>query len=110
MKKYRVYEDNGGGLYLAFYDSEGNLESLHEGYEYRSEPGGIMADIEAVKNDPDDNLFWDNNLLQKDFFGGDFSGFNGFPPFGLEIVADNDGIYPERMGVAACREFSIKND
>lgn len=30
--------------------------------------------------------------------------------YGWEIVADNDGMYPDKMGCAACFEFGIKKE
>lgn len=107
MKKYRAYEDNGGGLYLAFYGKDGKLESLHSGYEYRSAAGGIMEDVKAEQADPDDNLYWDNNELKTNPYG-DYSAFAGVPRCGLAIIADNEGVYPEHMGVAGRIEFGIK--
>ena len=108
MKKYRVYEDNGGGLYLAFYSDKGELETLHGNYEYRTGPGSITTDIKAVEDDPDVNLFWDNNELNSNP-DSDYSGFEArYEPVGLTIIADNDGIYPERMGCAGRIEFGIK--
>ena len=34
MKKFQVIEDNGGGLTLAVFNEDGNIEYLHSGYEY----------------------------------------------------------------------------
>lgn len=106
MKKYRVYEDNGGGLYLAWYDDNGKIETLHGGYEYR-DPGDIATDIQAIEAEPDENLRWDNNELSGNP-DGDYTAFEDkYPPIGLQIVADNEGIYPERMGQAAKIQYGI---
>lgn len=107
MKKYIVIEDNGGGLTLVVFAQDGEtIEYIHTGYEYN--PGQLTEDLESLKNGDDPAEDWDSNELgselPKDFeswFPWDQKGT------GWEVVADNDGIYPEDMGTAAKNEFGV---
>ena len=49
MKKYEVIEDNGGGLHLIIFGTDGNVEYLHSGYEYGI-PGMLINDLQALKD------------------------------------------------------------
>ena len=101
MKKYEVIEDNGGGLILAVYGEKGVVEYLHGGYEYNT--GQLTEDLNALKNG-DDPITWDGN---EDFPQEAYDNITSFE-YGWEIVADNDGIYPDKMGNAASIEFGIE--
>ena len=109
MKNYKVIEDNGGGLTLVvFAQDEETIEYVHTGYEYN--PGQLTEDLENMKNGDDPARDWEGNELgselPKDFeswFSWDQKGT------GWEVVADNDGIYPEDMGAAAKEEFGIED-
>lgn len=48
MRKYEVIEDNGGGLTLVVFNSNGIVDYLHSGYEYGTS-GRLMDDIQALK-------------------------------------------------------------
>jgi len=105
MKKYnyKVFEDNGGGLYLFVFGDDNKVIYVHAGYEYSE--GQLAEDITALKygSDPKD---WDGNEEDPQACWDsldDESYRNG----GWKIVADNDGIYPGVMGRAAQREFGI---
>lgn len=114
MKKYMVIEDNGGSLALAVFAEDGEtIDYIHAGYEYN--PGQLSEDLEALKNGSDPVKEWDGNELYSDpemeapedlesWFPLDQKGT------GWEIVADNDGIYPDDMGSAAKFEFVITED
>lgn len=112
--KYEVYEDNGGGITMFVFDADGNPIWGHAGYEYYSER--LLRDIEALKKD-DDVSGWDGN--------GSWSGysFDTWAELGttldeyykstssdrcIQLVADLDGIYPDKMGQAAAEAFGIE--
>ena len=110
MKKYMVIENNGGGLALVVFAENGEtIDYIHTGYEYNL--GQLSEDLENLKNGDDPAEDWDGNELgselPKDFeswFPWDQKGI------GWEVVADNDGIYPEDMGSAAQMEFGIEEE
>lgn len=109
MKNYKVIEDNGGGLALVVFAEDGEtIEYIHSGYEYN--PGQLTEDLENLKNGDDPARDWDGNELDstegmenpedlESWFPRDQKGT------GWEVVADNDGIYPDDMGGAASQEF-----
>ena len=108
MKKFTVIEDNGGGLTLITYTENGKIDYLHTGYEYN--PGQLTEDIRTLKNGADPAQEWDRNELfsvpemeepeeMRSWFPLDQKGV------GWEIISDNDGIYPEKMGLAGGIEF-----
>lgn len=105
MKNWKVIENNGGGLTLVVFESEeyGNISYLHTGYEYN--PGQLTEDISALKagSNPAE---WDGNELTN----SDSTDFESYFPWnqkgiGWEVIADNDGIYTEKMGIAGQYEF-----
>lgn len=103
MKKFEVYENNAGGLALVVYDDSEKIEYIYTGYEFN--PGQILQDIDCIKAGDDPAMMWDGNEI--DYFSD--SDINEFASgeWG-KLVADNDAIYPENMGAAACLEFGIK--
>lgn len=108
MKNYKVIEDNGGGLALVVFAEDGEtIEYIHSGYEYN--PGQLTEDLEALKNGDDPAKDWDGNDLNNAEMEAPEDLESWFPwsqkGQGWEVVADNDGIYPEDMGGAASREF-----
>lgn len=107
MKKYQVIEDNGGGLTLIVYGENGEIEYIHTGYEYH--PGGLLDDLEALKNGDDPAHDWDGNDLYTIEMEHPEELESWFPweqrGIGWKVVADNDGVYPEEMGEAASIEF-----
>lgn len=121
MKKYKVIEDNGGGLALVvFAQDEETIEYIHTGYEYN--PGQLTEDLENLKNGDDPAEDWDNNMMDdeeliasvREYRDSEPSEFEFWFPWdekgtGWDVVADNEGIYPEEMGAAAKIEFKIKN-
>ncbi len=100
---YQVIEDNGGGLTLAVMDEQDKVVYLHSGYEYHTEPGQLLADIESLKTGDNPATDWEGN---EDDPQGMYDNITSYE-YGWKIVSDNDGIYPERMGAAARHEFGI---
>ena len=109
MKNYKVIEDNGGGLTLVVFAADcETIEYIHSGYEYN--PGQLTEDLEALKNGDDPANDWDGNDLDSVDGMENPEDLESWFPWsqkgqGWEVVADNDGIYPDDMGGAASREF-----
>ena len=103
MKKFEVYENNAGGLALVVYGDSEKIEYIRTGYEFNL--GQLLQDIECIKAGDDPAMMWDGNEI--DYFSD--SGINEFESgeWG-KLVAENDAIYPENMGAAACLEFGIE--
>lgn len=108
MKKYMVIEDNGGGLTLVVFARDGEtVEYIHSEYEYN--PGQLTEDLDALKAGADPAQEWAGNELDNADMEAPEDLESWFPweqkgP-GWQIVADNDGVYPEDMGAAAKIEF-----
>lgn len=111
MKKYMVIEDNGGGLTLMVFAQDGEtIEYIHTGYEYNS--GQLTEDLQNLKNGDDPAREWDGNELDSTEGIENPEDMESWFPreqkgTGWEVVADNDGIYPEDMGASAKNEFGI---
>lgn len=103
MKKFEVYENNAGVLALVVYDDCEKIEYIHTGYEFNH--GQLSQDVSCIKEGDDPAIMWDGNEI--DYFSD--SEINDFASgeWG-KLVADNDAIYPENMGAAACLEFGIE--
>ena len=99
MKKYEVIEDNAGGLTLAVFDEAGKVEYLHTGYEYVK--GQLTEDLETLKNEDYPVEYWDGNVENPQEAYDYLTSYK----HGWKVVADNNGIYPEKMGAAASAEF-----
>ena len=100
---YQVIEDNGGGLHLAVFDSDGECIWYASGYEYN--PADLREDIAAIKEG--------SHPIADEW---EFDLPDGYTPqqlydkltsyeYGWQIIADDAGIYPERMGAAGQRAF-----
>ena len=113
MKKWKVIEDNGGGLTLVVFTENGEtIEYIHTGYEYN--PGQLTEDLENMKNGDDPANDWEGNKLDSTEGMENPEKFESWFPWdqkgpGWEVVADNDRIYPEDMGAAAKEEFGIED-
>ena len=98
---WQVIEDNGGGLHLAVFEGD-QVIFYGNGYEYN--PGCIRENTKALydgghplhdrwESDADDPQAAYERLTSHDS--------------GWQIVADQDRLYWDRMGVAAEKEFII---
>jgi hypothetical protein len=104
---YQVIEDNAGNLFLAVFDGDECIY-LASGFEY--DPENLQATIEALRNGghpiqdcwesdfPDDYI---PQQLYDELFGDEY---------GWEIIADEVGIYPERMGAAGRIAFGLNTE
>lgn len=101
MKKFQAVEDNGSGLYLFVFDDDGNITWGHADYGYN--PGELINDIQLIKDGADPENEWESNMEDPKMVY-EFILSHG-EAYG--VVADNDGIYPEKMGAEAMYEFGI---
>lgn len=101
MKKFQVIEDNGGGLTLVVFGDDGNVEYLHSDYEYVK--GQLSEDLKALRSGDNPIKDWDGNVDNPQGMYDDYESYE----YGWEIVADNDGLYTEKMGNAAMLEFGV---
>lgn len=113
IAKYVAIEDNGGGLYLLAWDNDGALVWAHGGYEY-ARTSALADDIAAIR-DGDDTGGWDGNNINCTGISADELDFAAWYAdldnhIGWEIIADADGTYPRRMGVAGRIAFGLTDD
>ena len=101
MKKYEVIEDNGGGLHLVIFGTDGNVEYLQYGTS-----GRLINDLQALKNGDDPVTDWEGNEENPQEVYDYMTSFE----YGWEVVADNEGIYPNKMGCAARIEVGVKRE
>lgn len=101
--KYQAIEVNGGGFYLAVFE---NGECIYFHWS-TSTVGHLAGDIKAL-NEGAHPLKdgWEGNSEDPDAKYDDLVADD----YGWEIVADNNGIYPERMGGAASEAFEIEEE
>lgn len=112
-KNFYVVEDNGGGLTLVIYNKDEDIEYITNEFEYHK--GNLIEALEKLSYGENHNN-WENNLL----YDSDITFTmenpeylnNWFPDeqykTGWNIIADNNGIYPEVMGTAGRLEFGIR--
>lgn len=101
LKRYEIIEDNGGGLTLVVFDKNDKVEYIHTGYEYNI--GQLTEDLKALE-EGQNPLDWEGNSENPQ---ADYDNITSFE-YGHEIVADNDGVYCNKMGKAASIEFKNK--
>lgn len=105
MRKYKAIEDNGGGLYLAVYDSEGlKVVYFHSGYEYV--PSQLKTDIKELKNGAEPEREWEGNAENPQESYDNITSYE----YGWKVVDDNNGMYFEDMGSAAHTEFGYSKE
>ncbi len=103
---YRVLEDNNGGLHLAVFDGDGD-ECIWYASGYEHNPDSLREDIAALRDGGHplhDN--WESNL--PDGYTAQRL-YNRLIVYGYcwEIIADDVGVYPERMGAAGRMVFGL---
>ena len=100
---YQYIEDNGGGLFLFIFDAAGAVVECCSNLECA--PFGEGKDIDLT--DPiaatED---WEGLLSNPQRVYNEITGYE----FGWRIVADQDGLYPDRMGRAAEYYFGIESE
>lgn len=99
-KKFIIIEDNGGGLTLVVFDDNGSISYLRTGYEYIL--GRLTNDLIELANGSDPSTWYNCEENPEEIYN-DFL----FHEYGWEIIADNDGLYSDKMGAAGRLEFGI---
>lgn len=102
-KKFVIIEDNGGGLTLVVFDDSEKVSYLHAEYEYVL--GQLTNDLIELANGADPST-WEGCEESPEEIYNDFKSHE----YGWEIIADNFGLYPSKMGAAGCLEFGIEID
>lgn len=116
-----VFEDNAGGLSLFVLDKNGTPVWGHSGYEYTPEDlPEIIQDVQELDSlDSLDSLdeleSWDGNGMYDgarftawdEIDGGIQAAYDSLEgDEWTEIVADQNGQYPDKMGTAARKAFN----
>ena len=120
---YEVIEDNGGGLALVVFADNGTVKYIHDGYEYVP-ADNLRTDIQVLIDggdtndwdgcvDPSDVVYsyddvdGDSTVIYCDTLDQVYEKYTPYDRIGWAIVADQEGIYPERMGGAANKVFCV---
>lgn len=104
-KKFVIIEDNGGGLTLVVFDDNDSnkVVFLRTGYEYIL--GLLTSDMIELGNDSDPSTWYScEENLQRIY--NDFESHE----CGWEVIADNKGLHPHKMGAAGRREFGVEKE
>src|SRR5690554_6667309 len=102
---YQVIEDNAGNLYLAVFDDNDECIYFASGFEH--DPDNLQESIAGLR---------DGDHPVRDGWESDFP--DGYTPqllyddltsdeYGWEIIADDAGVYPDRMGAAGRMAFGL---
>lgn len=97
--RYQVLEDNAGGMHLFFFTEDGQVILGVENIEH-VQPGDLdNVTLENART-------WDSQIENSQKAYGEMVGFE----FGYQVVADQYGVYPDRMGRAAQRVYGIETE
>lgn len=114
-KKFNVIENNAGMLTLVIFNKDNEIEYITMDFEYS--PGSLISALEKLSygddlSDSEENLL--DNPFEVSFVENPKRLESWFPEeqykTGWNIIADNDGIYPESMGTAGQIEFGIRRE
>ena len=109
--KWEAYENNGGGLFLVILDGDKPVR-IFENWE---DCPGILSDaIQQLAENPNAFEEWDGDLMER----------LSYSPYKIDrvitinevyetlgdLIADNDGLYINRMGFNARDAFKIPDD
>lgn len=106
---WQVLEDNGGGLYLAVFDSEDKVVGFYTGYEYGDDT--LLDDLEYLKSSEhleSDEVIGDMDLPEGKTPQEMYDELISYP-YGVELIADETCVYYDRMGSAGSKAFKAKN-
>lgn len=103
MKEYKVIEESNGKITLAAISDKDIVEYIRSGFE--SDPERLMEAIELLRNGTDFQELPGNDTGK---VGRNWHEY--FPTYqeGWEVIADNNGIYPEDMSEFSKKIFSVK--
>lgn len=69
-------------------------------------PGRLVTDLQSLKDGDNPVIDWEGNEENPQEIYDYITSFE----YGWEVVADNDGIYPNKMRCIACNEFGIEKE
>ena len=101
-KKFCVIEDNVGELTLVIFNNDNEIEYIETDFQY--DPGSLVSVLEKLSygddlSDSEENLL--DNPFEVSFVENPKRLESWFPEeqykTGWEIIADNDGIYPQKI-------------
>ncbi len=101
--QWEAIEDNGGGLHLAVIEDNYCIY-FASGYEHTD--GNLSRDIAGLR--AGDHPVRDGWDVVSDGNPDDMYSVLISHEYGWQVVADQDGVYPDRMGAAARREFKVE--
>lgn len=103
-KTYKAIEDNAGGLHLFVFDDDRCIYATR-GFE-RDSPGSLTDCLNSLEEGADPAQ-WDGGDEDPASSWAEHEAQEERWPHGYKTVADQDGRYSDRMGVAAKREFGF---
>lgn len=128
MKKFEVYEDNGGGIHMAILEENGDAIAIFSGFEC-GEKGILLDAINQLGEDEDAWKGWDGDTVEAANADGGKPEYDeeynvvGYEPYTIEEVyneieenddliseEDFDGIctlYVNKMGAAGGHVFNL---
>ena len=101
---FQVIEDNGGGLHLAVFDDD---VCIYYASGYEHSPAHLQEDMAALysgRHPLQDG--WESDLPDGYTPQQLYDNLTSFE-YGWEIIADDAGVYPERMGAAGRIVFGL---
>jgi hypothetical protein len=104
---FQVLEDNGGGLHLAVFDGD---TCIYYASGYEHSPAHLQEDMAALysgRHPLQDG--WESDLPDGYTPQQLYDNLTSFE-YGWEIIADDAGVYPERMGAAGRIVFGFGLD
>lgn len=112
VRRFQVIEDSIGGLHLAVFEQNGDfIAYFHSGYEQN--PEQLINDIFALKCGACPEVEWDGHRsgLTYEYHTDPQVLYDEITSYeyGWNIIADNEGIYEERMGVTVRMIFICDN-
>lgn len=96
---YEVLEDSGGGLYLAVFKGD---ECVYFSGGFEHEHNGLIACLDLLEAG-EGTEGWETDLSELEAYSELANAEHG-----LEVVAENGKVYPERMGGAAQKILFVK--
>jgi len=110
LKRFDVFEDNAGGLSLFVFDGKGGIVYARDGYEELDVQ--LLLDVmELQRKGPQVAETWEQgdwSVEPRQLYWQLKTWAEGGAG-GAEIIADENGIYPDRMGVAGRRAFGLED-
>lgn len=114
--RFKVYEDNGGGITMFVLNADGTPVWGHSGYEYT--PENLLEDIKALEAE-DSVSGWEGNGMYDGFRAQSWDDMGTTledyyeelsSDEWVDLVADSSGVYLDRMGAAAREALGVREE